>query len=83
MQHHLCKNCDRTFEGQFCSHCGQKSGVSELNMHDLIHEFWHSITHTDKGILKLVKDLFLQPKKVYHGYFVGQRKTYFSPVTFF
>ena len=83
MQHHLCKNCDRTFEGHFCSHCGQKSSVSELNMHDLVHEFWHSITHTDKGILKVVKDLFLHPKKVYHGYFAGQRKTYFSPVTFF
>jgi hypothetical protein len=57
--------------------------VGDLNTHDLIHEFWHSITHTDKGILKLIKDLFLHPKRVYLGYFSGQRKTYFSPVTFF
>lgn len=83
MNHNLCKNCDYTFEGNFCSNCGQKSTVVELKMYDLFHEFWHSVTHTDKGILKLIKDLFLHPKQVYLGYFSGRRKTYFSPVTFF
>ena len=79
----ICTNCSTTFTGKHCSNCGQKATVGDLNTHDLIHEFWHSITHTDKGILKLIKDLFLHPKQVYLGYFSGQRKTYFSPVTFF
>ncbi len=78
-----CKNCNATINDKFCSNCGQKSSVGELNLQDLFHELWHSFTHTDKGILKLVKDLFLNPKQVYLGYFSGQRKTYFSPVTFF
>ena len=57
----ICNNCKTLFEGKFCSNCGQKSSVGELKMHDLLHEFWHSVTHTDKGILKLIKDLFLHP----------------------
>ncbi len=79
----ICTNCKTSFEGNFCFNCGQKSSVRELKMHDLFHELWHSLTHTDKGILKLIKDLFIHPKKVYFGYFSGKRKTYFSPVTFF
>ncbi|MCX2575380.1 DUF3667 domain-containing protein [Pedobacter sandarakinus] len=78
-----CKNCTTVFEGKFCNQCGQKASVSELTLHDVLHESWHAITHTDHGILKLVKDLFLRPKSVYLNYFAGQRKTYFSPVTFF
>jgi hypothetical protein len=79
----FCSNCQTGLEGKHCNNCGQKSSVGELNMPALLHEFWHGVTHTDKGILKLIKDLFLHPKKVYLGYFSGQRKTYFSPVTFF
>jgi Protein of unknown function (DUF3667) len=78
-----CNNCSSNFAGKHCSHCGQKASVGELTMGGLAHEAWHSITHTDKGVVRLVKDLLLRPKKVYMGYFSGQRKTYFSPVTFF
>jgi Protein of unknown function (DUF3667) len=31
----------------------------------------------------LIKELVMTPSKVYHGYFRGQRKNYFSPVMFF
>lgn len=79
----ICTNCSTSLIGKHCFNCGQKSTVGELNSHDLVHEFWHSVTHTDKGILNLIKDLFLHPQQVYLGYFSGQRKTYFSPVTFF
>ncbi len=79
----ICNNCRKNFTGKYCNYCGQKASVGELTMGGLVHEAWHSITHTDKGILRLVKDLLFRPKKVYLGYFSGQRKTYFSPVTFF
>jgi Protein of unknown function (DUF3667) len=78
-----CKNCNNSFVGKFCNQCGQKASVNELRLHDLLHETWHSITHTDNGILRLIKDLFFRPKTVYLNYFSGQRKKYFSPVTFF
>ncbi len=78
-----CKNCNNAFVGKFCNCCGQKASVKELTLKEIIHETWHSVTHTDSGILRLAKDLFLHPKSVYLNYFKGQRKKYFSPVTFF
>jgi hypothetical protein len=78
-----CKNCNNYFIGKFCNQCGQKSSVAELTLQDVLHESWHSITNTDNGILRLIKDLFMRPKSVYLNYFLGQRKKYFSPVTFF
>lgn len=78
-----CKNCHTSFVGKFCNNCGQNANVGSLTMHDIVHETWHAMTHTDSGILKLLKDLLMRPKSVYLNYFSGQRKTYFSPVTFF
>lgn len=78
-----CKNCNVNFDSNYCPNCGQKNSVEDLTLKEVFHEFWHGITHTDKGILYLIKSLFLDPKEVYFGYFSGQRKKYFSPVTFF
>ncbi|WP_374951812.1 DUF3667 domain-containing protein [Mucilaginibacter sp.] len=81
--HTHCSNCDTFLTGKHCHECGQKAGVHRLTLHELFHEVWHVFTHTDKGILRLIKDLFLHPTSVYQGYFNGQRKKYFSPVLFF
>jgi Protein of unknown function (DUF3667) len=81
MQH--CKNCGHQYTGKYCPNCGQKAAVGDLTLHDLFHELWHSLTHTDSGIIRLLKELYTKPKNVYLNYFSGQRKKYFSPVTFF
>lgn len=70
-------------EGKYCPECGQKAGIGRMNMHALIHEFWHGFTHTDKGIIRLWLDLLLRPRTTYENYFSGHRKKYFSPVIFF
>ncbi|AXY72940.1 DUF3667 domain-containing protein [Paraflavitalea soli] len=79
----ICHNCSTAISTPFCPRCGQDAHVGRLNMHSLLHEIWHGFTHTDKGILKLIKDLALKPARVYNAYFAGARKTYFSPVVFF
>lgn len=81
--HTNCNNCGTLLAGKHCHECGQKAAVHRLTLHELFHEVWHVFTHTDKGILKLIKDLFTDPVSVYNGYFAGQRKRYFSPVLFF
>ena len=78
-----CNNCGHEFIGKYCSDCGQKAGVNRLSMQGLSHELIHSFTHVEKGILRLIKEFFISPGKVYAGYFGGKRKTYFSPVMFF
>jgi hypothetical protein len=78
-----CNNCHTEIAGKYYAECGQKTKTGRLTLHSLFHEFWHALTHTDKGILKLIYDLAVHPKSVYLNYFNGQRKKYFSPVLFF
>ena len=78
-----CNNCGALVEKKYCAECGQKTKTSRLDISGLIHDGWHALTHTDAGILRLLKDILLQPKTFYTNYFSGQRKKYFSPVLFF
>jgi Protein of unknown function (DUF3667) len=79
----VCNNCSLPFEGNYCSHCGQKASVGRLRMHEIVHDLVHAVTHAEKGIVRLAKELLFFPGKLYAGYFSGKRKTYFSPVAFF
>lgn len=78
----VCKNCDYTFEGKFCPNCSQKANTHRFSLMHFGHEFFHAVTHTDKGILFLMKELFRRPGKVALEYNAGKRKKYFNPITF-
>ncbi|MBT1701487.1 DUF3667 domain-containing protein [Fulvivirgaceae bacterium PWU4] len=77
-----CKNCDVTFDGKFCPNCSQKASTHRFTLGHFIHEFLHAFTHTDKGILFLIKEMFFHPGKVALEYNAGKRKKYFNPITF-
>jgi hypothetical protein len=79
----VCKNCDAHFKGHYCSNCAQKASTARLKPGDILHELWHNFTHTDKGVLGLIKSLFADPGKVIREYIAGRRKKYFNPYTFF
>lgn len=75
----ICKNCGMSFEGKFCNNCGQKADIHRLTIKHAIHDFFHSFTHVDRGILFLMKELFLRPGIVAKEYVEGRRKKYFNP----
>lgn len=77
-----CKNCGATLAGNFCQNCGQKSDVHPITLKHLLHEFFHALTHADKGILFLVKELLYRPGVVAVEYLDGKRKKYFNPLSF-
>lgn len=77
-----CKNCDVTFDGKFCPNCSQKANTHRFTLGHFMHEFLHAFTHTDKGILFLIKEMFFRPGKVALEYNAGKRKKYFNPITF-
>lgn len=77
-----CKNCENTFEGKFCPNCSQKADTHRFTVKHLAHEFFHAFTHTDKGILFLMKELLTRPGQVIREYNAGKRKKYFNPITF-
>lgn len=73
-----------THAGQhYCSRCGQKTSVNRLSFHDIIHDVIHYITHADKSILSLLKQMFKKPGVVAREYIAGKRQKYFRPLNFF
>jgi len=77
-----CKNCDATLSGNFCANCGQKADIHRITFKHFLHEFFHAFTHTDKGILLLMKALVTRPGYVAREYLDGKRKKYFNPLSF-
>jgi len=77
-----CKNCGATINSKFCPNCGQKAEIHRITFGHLVHEFFHAMTHTDKGILFLIKDLIRRPGAVIREYLDGKRKKYFNPISF-
>lgn len=85
MQHQAnCLNCETVLNGHehYCAQCGQKTDTHRFTWHHFFHEAWHAVTHTDKGLLSLLKGLFFNPGKVAAEYVGGKHKKYFNPITF-
>lgn len=80
-----CPNCSTDVEStyHFCPNCGQEAHVHRFTMPHFAHEVFHAVTHADKGILHLMKNLAIQPGKTAREYILeGKRKKYFNPFTF-
>ncbi|HMV08848.1 MAG TPA: DUF3667 domain-containing protein [Cyclobacteriaceae bacterium] len=77
-----CKNCGATLTGNFCQNCGQKADIHKITIGHLLHEFFHALTHADKGILFLAKELLYRQGVVAAEYLDGKRKKYFNPLSF-
>jgi hypothetical protein len=81
----ICQNCDFALQPDFqhCPKCGQKSGLHRLSLHDVFHEAIHYLTHADKGLFQLIRDLAVKNGKVAREFVNGKRKKYYPPLTFF
>jgi hypothetical protein len=79
----VCKNCGINFKGNYCFNCSQKAGTARLRFSNIISEFWHNFTHTDKSIFGLFSSMVVNPGLVIREYISGKRKKYFSPFAFF
>lgn len=79
-----CLNCNNTIqiEQKFCPECGQKTSTARLNTSHILHDVFHAFTHTDKGVLYLIRWLIVKPGTISREYVLGQRKKYFNPFTF-
>lgn len=78
----ICLNCGTANESKFCSECGQSKNTHRLTVRHILHEIVHYFTHADKGIIFLIKELFIRPGTVINEYIEGKRKKYFNPFTY-
>lgn len=79
-----CKNCGKTFDGNFCNHCGEKV-YTEKDKHvtHFFEEGLHFITHFEGKFFTTLKTIFTAPGKLSFDYSNGIRKKYFKPLSFF
>ncbi len=79
-----CLNCHYPLAemDSFCPNCGQKPTDGKTSMHDLIHEFVHTLFHLDGKFFTTLKHIFV-PGKLTIEFFKGHHKRYAHPVQLF
>ena len=85
MNHDNCLNCNSSLQANaaYCAWCGQKTNTHRLSFHELGHDAVHYITHADKSIFNLIKELARRPGLVAREYIAGKRQKHFKPLNFF
>lgn len=77
-----CKNCNSNINGNYCANCSQRSDVKRFNLKDIFIELVQAVVETDRGIIRLTRELAVRPGVVASQYLAGRRKRYFNPFTF-
>ena len=80
MQPILCKNCEHTFQGNFCNHCGQKSKTTRLNWGYLKDEIEYTFLHINKGFLYSIKQIITRPGDTAREFIEGKRVHHYKPI---
>jgi len=75
----ICKNCENQFSGHFCNNCGQRANLHRIDLKHLVHEFFHALTHLDKGLLYTAKMMLLEPGQTLRDYLQGKRVKHSNP----
>jgi len=78
----ICKNCNHTFEGHFCNHCGQPADTHRLSLHHIWHDLQHGLFHFDNGIIYTAKQLLTRPGHAIREFINGKRVRHFKPLAF-
>lgn len=78
----VCLNCGTENDSKFCKDCGQSMNTHRLTVGHILHEISHYFTHADKGLIYIIKEMFIRPGTVVEEYIAGKRKKYFNPYTF-
>jgi len=79
-----CLNCnDPWVQGEiYCSSCGQKTKIPNLNLWSLIKDFFQNLFNLDAKIWMTLKDIWV-PAKITSAYLHGQRIKYYNPIRIF
>ena len=75
-----CRNCDTSFDGNFCPNCGQKSIDLERPISDLVGEILRETFEVDGRAARTLKTLFLQPGALTGEFLAGRRRWFTPPI---
>lgn len=74
-----CLDCGNVFTGKYCNICGQHARTQRLNLKSSIHNFFHAITHMEKGFLYSAKEMLIKPGHTTREYIKGKRAAHADP----
>ena len=77
-----CKNCEHSFEGNFCNKCGQSSHINRINYKYLAEEISNNIFQVNRGFFYTIRELFIRPGHTINNFIEGKRKEYFKPLAY-
>ncbi len=80
-----CPNCTTPLRADFryCPTCAQPQPAHRLTLPHILHEAFHALTHADKGVLYLTRELARRPGAVAREYALeSKRQRYFNPFAY-
>ncbi|RNC89767.1 MAG: DUF3667 domain-containing protein [Allomuricauda sp.] len=78
-----CKNCDASFEGNYCPSCSQSVGAnSRLDLKTIVRDFLENAFNLDKGFVFTFFSLLKNPGFVANSYINGKRKKFTNPIKY-
>ncbi|MBN2638692.1 MAG: DUF3667 domain-containing protein [Bacteroidales bacterium] len=79
----VCSNCETTYSGNFCPHCGQSKKDLNQPFRILIYDFMGSMFAFDTRFFKTMKDVISAPGSFSANYIDGKRMSYMPPLQFY
>lgn len=80
-QDEICKNCRQTFQGEYCSSCGQRS-FKRFSISYLWHGLRDDLFEIEGGLLLTFRELWTHPGTMVLNYINGATKKYYSPLKY-
>lgn len=78
-----CKNCQSTFEGIYCSKCGQKYIEDRFSLRQILRDLFQMITNLEKGFWFTMRELLVRPDQVIKAYLSGITVKYYNPFRYY
>jgi hypothetical protein len=79
----ICKNCDHSFSGKYCSNCGQSVKELERPIRFMIADFMGTIITFDTRLVKTLTTILFKPGRLTIDYIQGKRARYMPPFRFY
>lgn len=77
-----CLNCDTQRVGAYCHACGQPFREGRLTLRGLWNDVALHFFQMDRGLLRTLRDMLINPGRVIRRYVDGQRRRYVNPFTY-
>ncbi len=78
-EEHICKNCGKTYTGNYCSKCGQSAKTERYHTGNVFENIAGGFFNIDQGFGSTLVGLFYRPGYIIKDFIAGKRAQYFRP----